>query len=429
MPGQEAREQRDWPLFEGLGEHRVVGVAEASLRDLPCLLPPDGVFVHEQPHQLRDGNRRMGVVQLDGESLVERLRPSAHQAVDPQHVLQGTGHEEILLPQPQPLAHLGLVVRVEHLAHGFREDLLLHGAVVVADIEILEIERLHRLRLPQAQGVARVHAVPDDWRVVGRSSDLAAGYPPDTVAALVVGVAFGAAAPLHVVRDLRPMHLPGVPGSQPEVRDFRLPAVVNFLVEDPELVPDAVADRGDLERGQALHVARGQPAKSAVPQPRFFLVLDHLPEIQTEAVHRLARLVVDAQVDQVLLEVRPQQEFRGEVADDPHVRLVVGSNRVEPAFEQAVADGARQRRVEVVRRRHPQHGSLGVEQVLQEVLGERPALRVDRRPSTADGFRSPFSVVRPPFASARHVVHRSVHRSPFTVERRASSIERRALSV
>ena len=62
--------KRDW----NNGKGRVIGITECFLRDLPCLIPSDAVFVDEEPHQFRYGQRRMRVVQLDGEYLVKFRR-------------------------------------------------------------------------------------------------------------------------------------------------------------------------------------------------------------------------------------------------------------------------------------------------------------------------------------------------------------------
>ena len=53
------------PLLQGFGQHRVVGVGE-GLRDyVPGILPTHVVLVEQQAHELRDGQHRVGVVQLD----------------------------------------------------------------------------------------------------------------------------------------------------------------------------------------------------------------------------------------------------------------------------------------------------------------------------------------------------------------------------
>ena len=121
---EEAAEQRQRPLLEGLGEQRVVRVRACLLGDSPRRLPVHPVLVHQQPHQLGDGEGGVRVVQLHGPPPVEVVEPAALQQVDANHVLQRARDEEILLLQSQLLAGLRLVVRVEHLRDRLRRHLL-----------------------------------------------------------------------------------------------------------------------------------------------------------------------------------------------------------------------------------------------------------------------------------------------------------------
>ena len=89
-------------------------------------------LVDQQPHQFGHGDRGMGVVELDGELLVEALGRDLLHADDAQHVLQRAGDEEVLLLEPQLLALDLLVVRIEHLGDVLRGHLLVHRAVIVA---------------------------------------------------------------------------------------------------------------------------------------------------------------------------------------------------------------------------------------------------------------------------------------------------------
>ena len=198
-------------------------------------------------------------------------------------VLQRARHEEVLLQQAQPLADLGLVVRVQHLGDGLRGDLVLDRLVVVAGVECVQRERLDGPRAPQRQHVAGVHAVTLDRGVVGDALDAPAGHPPDAVAAGVVGVVLGVAAPLDEVVHVGFGDLPRVSVGQPVVGLLDLPAVVDLLVEDAELVADAVADGRPLEGGQRVEVARGEPAEAAVAQSRFLLAGQHLVEVLARA--------------------------------------------------------------------------------------------------------------------------------------------------
>ena len=73
------------------------------------------MLVDQQAHELGHGDRRMRVVHLDRELLVEALRRNLLPAHDAQHVLQRARHEEVLLLEPQLLALDLLVVRIQDL--------------------------------------------------------------------------------------------------------------------------------------------------------------------------------------------------------------------------------------------------------------------------------------------------------------------------
>ena len=148
-------EHRERPLLERFGEERVVRVRARRLRDPPGVVPLHEVLVDEQPHQLRDGNRRVGVVELSGPVRIELVEPLAAAQMQTHHVLQRARDEEVLLRQPQPFAGLGLVVRIQHLGDGFGDHLLFDRTVVVADVERVEVERFGGFRFPQPQQVGR----------------------------------------------------------------------------------------------------------------------------------------------------------------------------------------------------------------------------------------------------------------------------------
>ena len=65
VTGQNSLHQRHRPGLQGLGQQRVVGVAERLAGDLPGIVPGDLVQIDELPHQLDHRNGRMRVVQLD----------------------------------------------------------------------------------------------------------------------------------------------------------------------------------------------------------------------------------------------------------------------------------------------------------------------------------------------------------------------------
>ena len=72
------------------------------------------MLVEQQPHELGYGERRMGVVELNGEPFMEVVGPTAAKLVEPQQILKRAGHEKILLLKPQFLALGRFVIGVEH---------------------------------------------------------------------------------------------------------------------------------------------------------------------------------------------------------------------------------------------------------------------------------------------------------------------------
>ena len=64
VPRQRLAEQAQRPLLQRLGQQRVVGVAEGRDRDRPGLVPVEPPLVDQDPHQLGDADRRVGVVEL-----------------------------------------------------------------------------------------------------------------------------------------------------------------------------------------------------------------------------------------------------------------------------------------------------------------------------------------------------------------------------
>ena len=77
-------------------------------------------------------------------------------------------------------------------------------------------------------------------------------------------------AELHIAGDFRAHDFPGIAESQPLIRDLDLPAVADRLIEDSELVADAVADRRNVqlfplseECRSARFICRAAPLTSA----------------------------------------------------------------------------------------------------------------------------------------------------------------------
>ncbi len=368
---QHAAEQRQRPALQRFRQQCVVGVAEAALRDIPGRVPLQCVHVDEQAHQFGDRDRRMGVVQLHREFLVEARQRQVLGAHDAEHVLQRTRHEEVLLLEPQLLALQRLIVGIEDLRDVLGHRLAVHRTEVVAAIEAVEIEGFGCLGPPQPQSVRGVRAVAEDRRVVGDAVDDVRGDPAHAFAAVHIVPALGMSAERDLDGPFRPHELPGVAVTQPAVGLFDLPAVVYFLLEDAVLVADAVTQRRDFQRCQRVDEARGEAAETAVAETGFLFRVQQCIEIEPEFRHRLLRGRQDAQVQQVVAEVRAHQELRREVGDGAHALRRVRGGGADPALQQAVAHDMRKREMVVGPSRQCGKLSLHVEQVVEERPSER----------------------------------------------------------
>jgi hypothetical protein len=277
---QHALEDADGPALERFRHERVIGVTEGSLRDRPGALPLQHLDVHEHAHQLGDRDRWVRVVQLD-RRVIGQLLPGALALFEgAEDVGDRARHEEVLLFEPQLLALLSCVVRVEHLGDILHFDLLFDRARVVALVEQIEIEVARRARGPQPQCVHGVGVVTDDKRVVGHTHDALAVHPIEAHLAAVGAPHMHLAVELHALHVLMARQLPGIAVLQPSIPVLDLLTAVDVLLEDAVFVANAVADSRQVERRQRIHEAGRQATEAAIAEARVALTFQHLVELE-----------------------------------------------------------------------------------------------------------------------------------------------------
>ena len=173
---------------------------------------------------------------------------------------------------------------------------------------------------------------------------------------------------LHAISDLRAWDLPWIAVAQPLVCDFLLPAVADDLVEDAELIADTVADGRNLDRRERIHVTRRESPEPAVAQTWLFLLRKDLVEIVAEPAQGLAGLIDDAEVEQVVREMRTGQELRGEIRDAARIRPPVVFHALDRTPKEPFACGQRKRNVEIMLRRRSFEPAHLVTKVVAECL-------------------------------------------------------------
>ena len=258
---QHAFEKRHRPRLERLGHQRVIGVREDLRAQAPSQRPRDVANVDQQPHQFRNCNGGMRVIEVNGDLVGQLLDARLRLEIPAQQILQRRADKEVFLTQPQLLAGVGAVVGIKNAADVLRTVLLFDRRAVIAAIEERKVDRLGRGRRPQAQRVDRTRPVAGNQRVV-RHREHILGIDPRRA---VIG-GFDAATEADRVLDLRPDEFPRVALNQPVIRRLDLAAIMNALRKHPVFVADAVAESGQRHRGHRIEEARGEPTKAAVAE-------------------------------------------------------------------------------------------------------------------------------------------------------------------
>ena len=256
--------------------------------------------------------------------------------------MQRAGDEEVLLLQPQRAARRGGVVGVEDLGDRLRVDLVGDRALVIADVEQLEVELAGGPRPPQPEEVDGGGAPTGNQGVVRLAEDPLLGLPADRQPTVGVGGVDRAAAEADLDHVVGLGELPGVAVVKPRVGALDLAAVAEALAEDPVFVAEAVAHRGDVEGRHRVEVAGGEAAEAAVAERGLRVELEQAVEGNGGRLESPPRQLQSARDQQVLRQLAAREVLGGEVIDELRVGLELGLGGPPPAVHEAVAHGHRQ---------------------------------------------------------------------------------------
>ncbi len=366
---QHAGEKRHGPLLQRLGEQRVVGVAEGQLHDGPGGVPAELLLIDKDALELGDGHRGMGVVQLHRDLGGEVFPGVAGDAeVAANEIAQRAADKKVLLDEAQLLAVLRLVVRVENLRDGLADRLLAHRLDVAAGVERAQVKLLGRARGPETQEVHGLGAVARDGNVVGHAEDLFRVHPAGTIAAAVVKDVFDPTVELHLLGVFGAADFPRRAEDHPVVGMLDLVAVDELLLEEAELVVDAVADRRVVERGERIEETGRETTEAAVAQAHVHLDLAQLVKVDAELGQRGARGLDETGVLEVVLGEPAHQILEREVVEAADVVLVVHRLGRDEAGEDLFAHRGGGRQPPVAQGRGALVAGEGVGQVAQDGL-------------------------------------------------------------
>ena len=361
-------EELHGPAFERLGHERMVGIIEDVGRDVPGVVPGEVVHVDQQAHHLRDGECGVRVVELDDSGLAEIAQVDLVVFRAAEEVLERSGDQEILLFQAKFLAFVVVVVRIEHAGDVLVQTGFEVGADIVALVELGEIEPVERLGGPQAERVHGVVAVAGNRGIVGHGFHILRVDPSAAVRVGVVADLLDMAAELDDACEFGTADFPRVAAAEPVVRLLDLVAVLDDLLEDAVVVADAVAERREFERGHGVEEACREASEAAVAEAGVNFLVADLVDVEPEFRHGFGGFLFDAEVDHGVAERTADQEFERNVMDDAWLFLFVFVASGDPVAHHEVADGVRQRVVEVDFDGFFRAFAEGTDQVVQEKL-------------------------------------------------------------
>ena len=251
------------PLFERLGQNGVVRVGTGLCDDLDGLVKVDALLP-QQADQLGDNHAGVGVVDLDGGVVGQIMVVTAAGGALGQNQLGPGGNHQVLLVDAQTASGLVGVIGIQEKRQVFVDVGLVERDAVVDDALIngVEIEQIQRVR---AALVAR------DGQLVQTG-------------------AVGLAGQLDGIDRIR-FFRPGA-GGQPRVGQLVLDAVLEGLVEQAEVIPQADTVAGQVQRGEGVKETGGQTAQPAVAKAWLRLDLLNIGQVFPGSGQRGAGVVV-----------------------------------------------------------------------------------------------------------------------------------------
>ncbi len=317
----------------------MVGVGHAAIGNGLCLVPAQAILVHQQPHELRNRQPRVGVVDVEHRLVRQQVKivpKAAHEFL--QRILQRGAHQKIVLAQPKGLALIVVVLRVENLGDHLGQVVFLGGGDIVAIGKSAQVQAVLAAGAPGAQGIDAAALKAHHRHVIGHRLH----HPgiDEGIGGTAIPDLGGHGAFKADVKDiLHVRHFPDVAVLQPVIRQFHLLAAGQFLAEEAILIADGAAHGRQIQRRQRIHKAGGQPPQPAVAQAGLRLLIDDVLPGQAQFRQRLG-VVLGAQQAQGVVKQQPaQQKLNGHVVHALAAGLFISLPGVHPALHDLVSEG------------------------------------------------------------------------------------------
>ena len=208
---------------------------------------------------------------------------------------------------------------IQHLGDDLAHGALLKALYILALGEQVHVERRGAAGIPKAQGVDRLALVACDEHISRHGGDGGVADMLGVVMAVIIPVRDYMSAKAHLDGFVRARDEPALGCRAPVVGDLGLPAVLNFLPEDAQLIAYRVARCGDAERRHGVHVAGGEPAEAAVAEPCVVFLLENVACVSSKVTERPDERFGNAEVEGIFHKASAHEKLHGQI-----VHLAVG---------------------------------------------------------------------------------------------------------
>ena len=327
------------PALQRLLHYGVVGVGHRAVGDALCAVPVQPFLIDQQTHQL--GNRQAGVriVDVEHHFFRQEVKICAILAFEIlEGVLQRCGGKEVVLLHAQHLAFPVAVLRVEYLVDDLGHLHLVHGLVIFTAAKTFQVKGFPAAGAPGAQGVHAVVIIAHNGHIIGYCVNGVGVFQREHAAAIHDGFPY-IAIEVNLANVLGHQDFPHVAVGQPDVRQFHLLAIHDFLAKQPILIADGAPHGGNVQTGQAVQKTGCQPAKAAVAQRGFGLLGHQGGGVQPQLGKSGAVILLAAKVDQVAVQAAPHQKFHRQVVQALAFLLLTLLTADHPFVHDLVAHG------------------------------------------------------------------------------------------
>jgi len=127
--------------------------------------------------------------------------------------------------------------------------------------------------------------------------------------------------------------------AHPVVGQFDLVTVAELLAEQTELIVDAVADGGVIERGERIEKTGGETTETAVAEAHVVFLPAQLRHIEAEFLECFLGLLINASVVKAVGKKTAHEEFQGKIIDPTDILLIMDRLRGDHPLDDPFLNG------------------------------------------------------------------------------------------